>query len=132
MIFSSLSQLKVRFKKLQRFIDYTLMAPTGSKFYYLRNVLHNYPDEKCLAILRNLVDAMGKESVTLIDDVVLPDFNVPWQIMQLDLTMMIALASMERTKEQWYHLLDSAGLKILKIDTYIVSLQHCIITAAPK
>lgn len=108
------------------------MAPTGSKFYYLRNILHDYPDEKCRAILRNLIDAMGKESLILIDDIVLPDSNVPWQVMQLDLTMMVGLASMERTNEQWYHLLDSVGLKILKIDTYIISLQHCIIAAIQK
>lgn len=75
---------------------------------------------------------MGKDSLILIDDMVLPDSYVHWQATQLDLTMMIALASMERTKEQWYKLLDSAGLKIVKIDTYILSLQDSIITAVPK
>lgn len=46
--------------------------------------------------------------------------------------MMADLASMERTKEQWFQLLDSAGLKIMKINTYIISPQSSIITEVPK
>ncbi|MCJ1264606.1 hypothetical protein MMC22_004479 [Lobaria immixta] len=83
-------------------------------------------------ILKNLMGAMRKESLMLIDDMVLSDSNVHWQSTQLDLAMMVGLASMERTKEQWFQLLDSAGLNIMKIDTYIISLQSSIITAVPK
>lgn len=75
---------------------------------------------------------MGKESLILIDDMVLPDSNVHWQASQLDLTMMIGLAAMERTNEQWYRLLDSAGLKILKIEPYNTTLRDSIIAAVPK
>ena len=75
---------------------------------------------------------MGKESLILIDDIVLPDSNVSWRATQLDLTMMAGLAAMERTNEQWYRLLDSAGLKILKIDPYDPTQQDSIITAVPK
>ena len=75
---------------------------------------------------------MGKESLILIDDMVLPDSNVHWRATQLDLTMMTGLASMERTNEQWYRLLDSAGLKILKIDPYNPIQHDSIIAAVPK
>lgn len=75
---------------------------------------------------------MGKESLILIDDMVLPDSNVHWRATQLDLTMMTGLASMERTNEQWYRLLDSAGLKILKIDPYNTIQHDSIIAAVPK
>lgn len=131
MIFSSLSQSKVCVEPT-KLLDPLLNARIGSKFYYLRNILHDYPDDKCRAILKNLIDAMGKDSLILIDEMVLPDSNVPWQATQLDLTMMIALASVERTKEQWYQLLDSAGLKIVKINTYTISLQDSIIVVVPK
>ncbi|MCJ1423355.1 hypothetical protein MMC29_001238 [Sticta canariensis] len=104
----------------------------GSKYYYLRNILHDYPDDKCRAILKNLIDAMGKESLILIDDIVLPDSNVNWRAAQLDITMMAGLAAMERTNEQWYRLLKSAGLKILKINPYDTTQQDSIITAVPK
>ena len=75
---------------------------------------------------------MSGESLILIDDMVLPNSGVHWQATQQDITMMSALGSMERTKEQWYALIDSAGLQISKIYTYTLSLQDSIIVAIPK
>jgi demethylsterigmatocystin 6-O-methyltransferase len=98
----------------------------------MRNILHDYPDDKCLVILKNLITAMSKESVILIDDMVLPNSRVHWQATQLDLTLMASLASIERTKAQWQALLDRAGLKIINIYTYTLSLQDSIIAVIPK
>ncbi len=75
---------------------------------------------------------MDKESRILIDDMVLPDTGVHWQAAQLDLTMMAALGSVERTKEQWYALMANAGLKILGIYTYTALLQNSIIVVVPQ
>jgi demethylsterigmatocystin 6-O-methyltransferase len=98
----------------------------------MRNILHDYPDDKCLAILKNLESAMSKDSVILIDDMVLPNSNVHWQATQLDLTMMASLASVERTSAHWQALLDLAGMKVINIYTYTLSLQDSIIAAVPK
>ena len=75
---------------------------------------------------------MDKDSRILIDDMVLPDTGVHWQAAQLGLTMMAALGSVERTKEQWYVLMESAGLKILQIYTYTTLLQDSIIMVVPQ
>lgn len=53
---------------------------------------------------------------------VLPNENDHWQAAQLDLTMMSALGSKERTEEQWHAPIDAAGLKIPKIIPYIMLL----------
>lgn len=112
---------------------YDLIFDAGAKYYYLRNVLHNYPDEKCRAILRNLVDAMDKaSSVILIDEMVLPNFGAPWQATQLDITMMSALAATERTKKQWVELLQSADLMVSEMYPYTKSLQDTLIAVVPK
>lgn len=71
------------------------------------------------------------ESVILIDEMVLSDSNVPWQATQQDLIMMCALASMERTREQWFALLKSAGLKVERMYEYTTSLQDSVIVAVP-
>lgn len=102
---------------------------SGAKFYYMRNILHDYPDKQCLIILKNTIAAMGKGSVLLVDDMVLPNSGIHWQAAQLDMAMMTAMAAVERTKEQWYTLLESAGLKINKIWTYTTSLQDSIVEA---
>ena len=85
----------------------------------------------CLAILRNLKNAMGESSLVLIDEMVLPDFKTSWQATQLDLTMMIGLGSMERTQEQWHSLIRLAGMSISKIYPYNVSVHDSIIVVAP-
>ena len=130
------SDLSVPNRPLYRavtFADFlSIMAVSvGAKIYYMRNILHGYPDEKCRIILKNTIAALAKDSVILIDDMVLPDPGVHWQAAQLDMTMMTALASMERTKGHWYELLESAGLKINNIWTYTTSLRDSIIEAVP-
>lgn len=74
---------------------------------------------------------MGASSVILIDEMVLPDVKASWQATQLDLTMMAALGSLERTHEQWQKLVQSAGLKIVKIYPYNESVHDSIMVVAP-
>ncbi|KAK9444222.1 O-methyltransferase B [Metarhizium brunneum] len=104
---------------------------TNARIYYMRNIIHDYADDKAIVILKNTITAMAPDSVILIDDMVLPDCGVPWQATQIDLVMMSTLASQERTHEQWFSLLSKAGLKINKIYTYTASLQDSIIEAVP-
>lgn len=104
----------------------------GAKFYYLRNILHDWPDDKCVVILKNLISALEPDSRILIDDMVLPNEKVHWQATQSDLTMMSALGSKERTDEQWRNLIDAAGLRIFDIVQYTTSLNDSVIVAVPK
>ena len=104
----------------------------GAKYYYLRNILHDYPDEKCHIILGQLVKVMDKNSsIILIDEMVLPDYGAPWQATQLDMTMMSALAAMERTRKEWLELFESAGLKSVGMYTYTNSFQDTAIALVP-
>lgn len=95
----------------------------GAKFFYLRRILHDWPDEGCLQILGHLRDVMDAEgSRILIDEVVLPDVNAPWQAAMQDLSMGILFGGKERTRGQWEKLVDRAGLKIVLVKTYSVGL----------
>lgn len=111
---------------------FTPQPEKEAKYYYMRNILHDWPDEKCVLILENIKPALGKDSVILIDEVVLPESNVHWQTTQLDLTMMCAFNSIERTKEQWEALFDKAGFQIKQVYTYTDSLSDSIIVVVPK
>ncbi|TVY73381.1 Demethylsterigmatocystin 6-O-methyltransferase [Lachnellula suecica] len=104
----------------------------GAKFYYLRNILHDWPDDKAVVILKNLIPALGPDSLILIDEMILPNEKVHWQATQLDLTMMAALGSKERTNEQWYTLLEASGLKIVRIVPYTTPLNESIMVVVPK
>jgi demethylsterigmatocystin 6-O-methyltransferase len=90
----------------------------GARFYYLRSVLHDWPDDSCQAILSRLKDAMGPKSRILIEEMVLPNTGVDWAATHTDLTMMACFAARERTHDQWERLLDSAGLQMEEQQIY--------------
>ena len=97
---------------------YWMLNQTGARAYYMRYVMHDYPDEKCRRILRNTTSAMGPDSIILIDDVIIPNKGAHPYSTDKDIAMMVNFAAMERTQPQWQSLFSSAGLKILKSATY--------------
>ncbi|KAF2967228.1 hypothetical protein GQX73_g6329 [Xylaria multiplex] len=104
----------------------------GARNYYLRNVLHGWPDHTCVEILQNIKPAMKKESKILIDEMVLPERGAPWRATQVDLAMSTCFAAMERSHADWIALLDKAGLKIERVWKYTEQVDDCIIVAIPK
>jgi demethylsterigmatocystin 6-O-methyltransferase len=99
----------------------------GARMYYLRNILHDYPDAEALQILANIKPAMGKDSVLLIDDIVIPDQGAHWQATQIDIVMMGMLAALERTETQWRKLLGEARLQIVNIYPYTLGSKDSLI-----
>lgn len=94
------------------------MITLGARFYYLRAVLHDWPDNRCQIILSKLKGAMNEKSRILIEEMVLPNSGVDWAATHTDLTMMASFAANERTQDQWEKLFDSAGLMIEKQQRY--------------
>ena len=86
----------------------------NARFYYLRTVLHDWPDVQAREILVNIKDAMGPRGVLLIEENVLPEEDVPLESAYADLIMMIGFASMERRLAEWKDLLGKAGLRLEK------------------
>ncbi|KAK3390367.1 S-adenosyl-L-methionine-dependent methyltransferase [Podospora didyma] len=104
----------------------------GARFYYLRNILHDWPDDKCVVILSQLKAALAEGSQILIDEMVLPNESVPWEASVIDLTMLASLGSRERTVAEWTSLLDAAGLEAKEIYTYSPRRKDSIIQVVPK
>lgn len=101
----------------------------GARFYYLRNVLHDWPDEKAIAILGHLRDALEPGSSILIDEIVMPTVGAHWKATSLDLVIMALVGALERTLDDWHALLKAAGLRIVRVDTYMSRRQDSIIQA---
>lgn len=99
----------------------------GAKIYYLRNILHDWPDAQVVDILKHLKDALAEDSVILIDEMYLPEKGVHWQAANLDMQMMLYLASIERTEPQWVELIGRAGLKIQRTYQYTKTLSDTVI-----
>ena len=75
---------------------------------------------------------MGPDSIILVDDIVAPNQGVTWQVTQIDLTMMIAGASMERTEAQWDALFDSVGLRIHRRIVYTPGMYETVTALVHK
>ena len=52
-----------------------LKSRTGARIYYLRHILHDYLDEKCLMILQNTAAIMDEKSLISIDEMILSSFK---------------------------------------------------------
>jgi demethylsterigmatocystin 6-O-methyltransferase len=99
----------------------------GAKFYYMRRIMHDWPEEECVKILKQLVDVFADDSRILLDEIVLPDTGANWQSTMADLSMMVVFAGAERTSRNWHQLVENAGLKIVQIHTFDVKRSHSII-----
>lgn len=95
--------------------DFFQVQPVkNAKVYFMRTVLHDWPDQQAEQILGQIRDAMGPDSVLLISETMLPPTGVLLPSVLADMQMMGSFASMERTEVQWRALLEKAGLELVQ------------------
>ncbi|PVI08139.1 S-adenosyl-L-methionine-dependent methyltransferase [Periconia macrospinosa] len=87
----------------------------NAKAYYLRTVLHDWPNKQAKTILEHIRNVMSKDSILLINENAIPDRNVPLYQAQGDLAMMACFSALDRTEQQFAELLDSAGFDLVKV-----------------
>jgi 6-hydroxytryprostatin B O-methyltransferase len=99
------------------------VVKTGAKAFFLRHIIHDWPDEDACRILKQLVPEVEKGAKILVSDRA-PGFTgsrpthfhsmVQW----LDLLMWTLLGAKERSVEQWKKLLEKTDerLKILSFN----------------
>ena len=92
-------------------------VPAGGDAYIMKHIIHDWPDEKAVTILRNTRLALqGKSSgKVLVVDAVVAAGNEPHFAKFLDLEMMIFCGSRERTAEEFHQLFAAAGLRVTNI-----------------
>ncbi|KIJ09826.1 hypothetical protein PAXINDRAFT_86916 [Paxillus involutus ATCC 200175] len=119
----------------------TQVPVKGKDIYYLRNIIHDWPDQESTLILRNVRKALEPHSRVLIHDYVLrqlsrkqaevesatfqvsvapepmlPNFGVgSMHMYQQDMTMFVLFNAKERTLQDSLELSTAAGLKLEKI-----------------
>lgn len=104
----------------------------GARAYYLRNVLHDWTEDKCVEILGNIKPALAAESRILVDEMILPESGTPWRAAQQDMIMGACIAARERTRDEWLALFDRAGLRVERMWKYTEELSDHLIALVPK
>lgn len=93
---------------------------------FMKWILHNWNDEKCIKILKNCRKAIPEKigKLVIVDGVLLPD-NGLWDsfVQRYDLTMMVqTINGKERSEVEWKKLLWEGGFgrhKIIKIPSFL-------------
>ena len=87
----------------------------GARAYFYHHILHDWADDKCLAILKQVRAAMRPGySKLLLHELILPDVGAPPFSAILDLMLMTFNGGMERSRKQWTSLLEAAGFEVVK------------------
>ncbi len=89
--------------------------PSGGDVYLMSRLLHDFPDEKSLIILRNCRKVLPPDGVLLLREAVLPDGPIPLNRALLDLEMMALNGGRERTETEWRALLAEAGFTLGRV-----------------
>jgi hypothetical protein len=98
-------------------ISYDFMngAPPACDGYFLVNVLHDWEDDNCHQILRNISRSMGTDSKLWIVEYLLepgPGFSVA---KLLDIEMLVMSGGRERTIDEYQSLVGSAELAVKRV-----------------
>lgn len=77
--------------------------------------MHDYSDETCRQILRQIKPAMTGNSKILVNELVLPERGAHWLTTALDIGIMACLAARERKEGEFRELFASVGLEMVGI-----------------
>ena len=94
---------------------FTPQPVKGARAYYMRTVLHDWPDKQAQAILERIREAIDPDSILLINENDLPESNVSLYSAEIDFSTMALLSSLERTQRQWEDLLVEAGFEVVRV-----------------
>ncbi|PYH92920.1 sterigmatocystin 8-O-methyltransferase precursor [Aspergillus ellipticus CBS 707.79] len=101
--------------EIHKYDFFTPQPVKKAKAYFLRTVLHDWPDEQALVILGRVREAMAWDSVLLVNEVVMDEGSLNSMAVQTDFVMMCGFAGMERTEEQFRRLLERAGFEGVRV-----------------
>jgi hypothetical protein len=86
--------------------------PDDGDAYVLKNVIHDWPDDDAVHILRNVRTAADAGKRTLLVECVIPNHDREFLGKWLDLEMLIGAAARERTATEYGRLLNRAGFQM--------------------
>jgi len=97
--------------------DFFESVPVGGDAYVLKDIVHDWDDNRATAILRKCRRAMASESSAklLVVEKVIPPGNTPFAGKLTDITMLLVAGGRERTANEYETLLNEAGFALTRI-----------------
>jgi hypothetical protein len=95
--------------------DFFKEVPSGADLYMLKSILHDWDDQKAVAILRSCRQAMTEQGRLLLVESVIPPGNEPGLGKLMDINMMVIHGGLERTHAEFSALLKEAGFELTAV-----------------
>jgi orsellinic acid C2-O-methyltransferase len=113
--------------------DFFEQIPSGADAYLLKNIIHDWNDERSASILSTCRSAIPSHGKLLLIERVTPARFEPSAahraIAYADLAMLIGIGGQERTEDEFRALLHGAGFRLTRV--MAAALEYSIIEAAP-
>ncbi len=90
-------------------------VPEGGDAYVLKQILHDWDDDRCETILRNCRRVTPKGGRLLVVEALIPPGNEPGYAKFMDLMMLALLTGRERTEEEYRRLLEATGFALSRV-----------------
>jgi SAM-dependent methyltransferase len=87
----------------------------GGDLYVIKNVIHNWEDERAALILRNCRKVLLPNGKVLVAQTLVPPGHEPSQIKFIDVLMLVVTAGLERTETEYASLFEAAGLRLERV-----------------
>jgi len=95
--------------------DFFKSVPEGGDTYILKNIVHDWENNRALLILKNIRRAMRKNAKLLVIEGVVPKGNSPSPTKMMDITMLVATGGRERTETEHRALLEASGFRLNRV-----------------
>jgi hypothetical protein len=83
--------------------------------YMMMTVLHDWSDEECIAILKNIKSTAPPDAkVLILEGVVQPDARNSF-LLDLDIEMLVMTTGRERTRKEWDAVICGAGMQLARV-----------------
>jgi hypothetical protein len=103
------------------FGDFFEGVPAGGDVYFMKHILHDWTDERAIAILRNCRRALdstrngSRTGKIVLLEFVVPPGNQPHPSKIIDIEMLFFPGGRERMEHEWRELLRAAGFRLSRI-----------------
>ena len=104
-------------------------APEGGDAYVLKNVIHDWPEEDAVRILKNVRTAARAGARLLLCEFVIPDHDRDFHGKWVDIEMLLVAGARERTADEYGRLFEQAGFRLTRVVDTVAPLSIIEATA---
>jgi SAM-dependent methyltransferase len=95
--------------------DFFEAVPEGADLHLLKQIIHDWDDERATQLLRNCHRSLAPGGTLLLVEMVVPPDNQPSPAQAMDLNMLVVLGGRERTEEEYRRLLSGVGFRLARV-----------------